>query len=282
MNGQMTDSFPRPILSVRDLCVDYVTDAADFRAVDHVSFDIQPGEIFGLAGESGCGKSTIAYAVTRLHQPPALISKGSIHLEGQDILALDEKALCQWRWREVSMVFQNAMTALNPVITVAEQFRDVFRAHTNMRRAEIKERSCHLMDLVGIPPERLNDFPHQFSGGMRQRIAIAIALALEPKLIVMDEPTTALDVVVQQEILSEVMRLREQLGFSVLFITHDLTLMSQFCERIGVMLQGRLVELNTAHAISTAPEHDYTASLWRSIPPLRPSLERQKEMEVLL
>jgi peptide/nickel transport system ATP-binding protein len=257
---------PEPLLSVQGLTIDYVGDRGDFRAVDDVSFDIGRGEVFGLAGESGCGKSTIAFAITRLHKPPALISGGEIRFGGQDVLRLGGEALRRFRWREVGMVFQSAMNALNPVLTVEAQFRDVLVTHTGCSRAQAHDRAAELMRMVDIDPARLRDYPHQFSGGMRQRIVIAICLALNPKLIVMDEPTTALDVVVQREILQQIDGLRRKLGFSILFITHDLSLMVQFCDRIGVMLKGKLVEVGAAQQIFRAPAHEYTRKLWASFP----------------
>jgi peptide/nickel transport system ATP-binding protein len=261
----MTD----PVLSIRNLSIDYVGVKADFHAVKNVSFDIGRGEFFGLAGESGCGKSTIAFAIPRLHRPPAIIRTGSqILIDGRDVLALDEAALRQLRWREVAMVFQSAMNSLNPVLTIERQFHDVLKTHTGMSRAAARARAAKLLSLVDIPADRLSAFPHQLSGGMRQRVAIAICLALNPKLLIMDEPTTALDVVVQREILERIHRLRRELGFAVLFITHDLALMAQVSDRIGIMLEGELVEINTAQAIYRSPEHDYTRRLWASIPRL--------------
>ena len=183
---------PDPVLQVRELCVDYITDNGDFNAVNSVSFDIGKGEIFGLAGESGCGKSTIAFAINRLHKPPAFISGGQIHFNGQDLLKLSDKAINTLRWSEIAMVFQSAMNSLNPVLTIQEQFADVLRHHKGMTDQQAKDRAEKLLDLVNIPRERLSEYPHQFSGGMRQRLVIAIALSLNPKLIVMDEPTTAL------------------------------------------------------------------------------------------
>jgi len=259
---------PQPLLSLQGLTVDYVGDRGDFRAVDGVSFDIGRGEVFGLAGESGCGKSTIAFAITRLHKPPALISGGEIRFDGQDVLRLDGEALRRFRWREVGMVFQSAMNALNPVLTVEAQFRDVLATHTGCSKAEAHDRAVELMRMVDIDPARLRDYPHQFSGGMRQRIVIAICLALRPDLIIMDEPTTALDVVVQREILEQVVDLQRSYGFSVLFITHDLHLMAQLCQRIGVMLKGELVEVGDVRQVSRAPLHDYTRKLWSAIPQL--------------
>jgi peptide/nickel transport system ATP-binding protein len=258
-----------PLLSVKNLTIDYIGEEKDFRAVDNVSFDVAPGEVFGLAGESGCGKSTIAFAISRLHKPPALIRKESrIMLAGRDVLDLDPNALAAFRWREVAMVFQSAMNSLNPVLRIEDQFYDVLRTHKGMTKAEARERTAEMLRLVDIAPERMRNYPHQFSGGMRQRIVIAICMALDPKLVVMDEPTTALDVVVQREILQRINELRKQFGFSVLFITHDLGLMVQFCDRIGIMLQGKLVEQNEAEAIYKTPQHEYTRKLWASFPSL--------------
>lgn len=253
-------------LEIKDLCVDYLLEDSEFAAVKNVSFHIKKGEIFGLAGESGCGKSTIAFAISRLLQPPAYISDGEILLNGEDTLTMTDKQVADIRWSKVSMVFQSAMNSLNPVITVEEQFRDMFKKHRGYNREQSAEKARELLQLVGIAPERLSDYPHQFSGGMRQRIVIAIGLALKPDLLIMDEPTTALDVVVQREILMQVHALRKQFGFSVLFITHDLSLMTQLCDRIGVMLKGELVEVGASRDILTNPQHAYTKKLWQSIP----------------
>ena len=258
-----------PVLSIRNLTIDYVGTTSDFHAVKNVSFDIAPGELFGLAGESGCGKSTIAFAVSRLHRPPALIRKGSqILVDGRNVLDLDDAELRRFRWREVAMVFQSAMNSLNPVLTIEDQFHDVLATHTGISRAAARERAAELLKLVDISPDRLSAYPHQCSGGMRQRIVIAICLALNPKLLIMDEPTTALDVVVQREILQRIDVLRKQLGFAVLFITHDLSLMVQVSDRIGIMLEGELVEVNDAQTIYRAPQHAYTQRLWASMPRL--------------
>jgi len=266
----------QPVLSIRNLSIDYIGSEKDFSAVKDVSFDIAPGEFFGLAGESGCGKSTIAFAVSRLHRPPALIRTGSqILLNGNDVLALDDEALRSFRWREVAMVFQSAMNSLNPVLTIADQFFDVLQTHAGMTRAQARIRAAELLKLVDISPDRLDAYPHQCSGGMRQRIVIAICLALNPKLLIMDEPTTALDVVVQREILLRIDKLRKELGFAVLFITHDLGLMVQVSDRIGIMLQGELVEVNDSQTIYRSPQHDYTRRLWASMPRLHGEQIRQ-------
>ncbi|WP_240230915.1 ABC transporter ATP-binding protein [Devosia lacusdianchii] len=259
------------LVEVRGLQVDFLTAKGLFTAVKGVDFEIGRGEVMGLAGESGSGKSTIAFSLLRLHRPPAIISKGSIIIDGQDVLAMPLDKLSKFRWSTASMVFQSAMNSLNPVLTIFEQFRDVIVRHTGVSRAEARARAEELLKLVGIAANRLDDYPHQLSGGMRQRIVLAIALALDPKLIVMDEPTTALDVVVQREILQEIMALKEKFGFSILFITHDLALMGQFADRIAVMLEGKLVEVAPVADIVGNPQHDYTRRLWSSMPILKRS-----------
>ncbi|WP_028023912.1 ABC transporter ATP-binding protein [Enterovibrio calviensis] len=255
-------------LSIRNLCVDYITDAGDVRAVNDVSFDIGKGEVFGLAGESGCGKSTVAFSLMRLHKPPAYISGGQVYFNGEDIMKYSDERMSRFRWKEVSMVFQSAMNALNPVLTMEEQFCDVIMRHTNMTRAQAKSRAEGLLEIVDIHPSRLSDYPHQFSGGMRQRLVIAIALALNPKMIIMDEPTTALDVVVQREILQKIHALKEEFGFSILFITHDLSLMVEFTDRIGIMYAGQLIEVAPSKEILKTPYHPYTEGLASSFPAL--------------
>ncbi|EAS63467.1 ABC transporter ATP-binding protein [Photobacterium angustum] len=258
-----------PQISIRNLCVDYITDAGDVRAVNNVSFDIGKGEIFGLAGESGCGKSTVAFSLMRLHKPPAFITGGEVIFEGHgDILKKSDMAMSAFRWSEMSMVFQSAMNALNPVLTMEEQFCDVIMRHTNMSRQQAVRRAEGLLEIVDIHPSRLRDYPHQFSGGMRQRLVIAIALALNPKMIIMDEPTTALDVVVQREILQKIYALKEEFGFSILFITHDLSLMVEFSDRIGIMYSGELIEVAPSKQILETPYHPYTEGLGSSFPPL--------------
>ena len=257
-----------PVLSLRNLCVDYIGDHDDVRAVQDVSFDIHRGEIFGLAGESGCGKSTIAYAITRVLRPPALISGGDILFRGIELAHAAPAVVDAIRWRRIAMVFQNAMSALNPVATIASQFTDVIRTHRKCSRAEAEARAVELMALVDIPPERLRAYPHQFSGGMKQRIVIAMCLALEPELIILDEPTTALDVVVQRDIMNRILALQRRFGFAILLITHDLELMAEFCDRIAIMREGRIVESGPAERIHRAPAHDYTKMLWSAVPRL--------------
>lgn len=257
-----------PLVEVRGLRVDYMTTSGLFTAVRDIDFTVERGEVMGLAGESGCGKSTVAFALMRLHRPPAIISRGAITIDGEDVLAFDKQRLRAWRWSTVSMVFQSAMNSLNPVISIFEQFRDVIVGHTGATREEARTRAEDLMRLVGIPIARLDDYAHQLSGGMRQRVVLAMALCLSPQLIIMDEPTTALDVVVQREILQEIMVLKERLGFSMLLITHDLALMAQIADRIAIMLDGRIVETATTREIVNTPREAYTKALWDAMPRL--------------
>jgi peptide/nickel transport system ATP-binding protein len=254
------------LLDVRDLRVQYLTPRGPVRAVDGVSFAIKPGEVFGLAGESGSGKSTIAHAILRLLHPPALITGGQVLFNGEDILDMDDKELERFRWREISIVFQSAMNSLNPVMTIGDQIIDVIDAHLQLARSEAQERAAFLLDLVGIDPKRLAAYPHELSGGMRQRAVIAIALALSPPLMIMDEPTTALDVVVQKEILQQIEELKEKMGFSILFITHDLSLLVEFSTRIAIMYAGEIVELAPAQELFSNPLHPYTQGLMNSFP----------------
>jgi peptide/nickel transport system ATP-binding protein len=257
------------LLSVRDLRVEYLTPAGPVCAVDGVSFDIGRGEVLGLAGESGSGKSTVAQALLRVLRPPAVITGGQVLFEGEDVLAMSEERLRELRWRKVSLVFQSAMNSLNPILTIGEQIVDTILAHQQVKRSEAVARAVSLLNLVGIDSARLTSYPHQLSGGMRQRVVIAIALALEPALILMDEPTTALDVVVQKEILHQVTELKDRLGFSILFITHDLSLILEFSTRIAILYAGRLVEMAPSQELLHAPRHPYTKGLLNSVPSVR-------------
>ncbi len=268
-----TDVSP-PLLSVRDLCVEYVTPDGNVRAVDHLSFDIRRGEVLGLAGESGSGKSTAAMAILRLLQAPAVITGGEVVFDGRDVLAMSESELRAFRWKHVALVFQSAMNALNPVLTIGEQIADVIVAHEKTTQAAALERAATLLQLVGIESSRLKSYPHQLSGGMRQRVVIAIALALNPPLLFMDEPTTALDVVVQKEILQQIAELKRTLGFSILFITHDLSLMLELCDRVGILYAGRLCELAPSKTLFASPRHPYTRGLMSSFPALHGPRQR--------
>jgi peptide/nickel transport system ATP-binding protein len=255
---------PETLLEVRGLRVDY----GRARAVDGVDLQIREGEILGLAGESGCGKTTIASSVLRILRPPGKVTGGSILFRGEDILALKEAELRRFRWRNVSIVFQGAMNALNPLMRVGDQFVDTLRAHERIDKRRALVRAGELLELVGIDPRRLRAYPHELSGGMRQRVIIAIALSLTPELIVMDEPTTALDVVVQREILQQIDALKREFGFAVLFITHDVSLLLEFADRVSIMYAGEVIETTSAARLATHPQHPYTQGLLASFPPL--------------
>jgi peptide/nickel transport system ATP-binding protein len=257
-----------PVLEVCGLTVEYRGENRTVVGADRVSFTIGEGEVFGLAGESGCGKSTVAHAIMRLLREPALITAGTVRFCGRDVLTMSDEELRAFRWRDVAMVFQSAMNSLNPVMTVGDQIVDIFTTHERASRAEALRRAGDLLELVQIDRSRLRSYPHQLSGGMRQRVVIAMAVALRPRLLIMDEPTTALDVVVQQEIMAQIADLRRELGFAVLFITHDMSLMIELSDRIGVMYAGRLVESAPAPLILTAPRHPYTRALIDAFPPL--------------
>jgi peptide/nickel transport system ATP-binding protein len=261
----MSDS----VLSIRDLCVDYVTPTGPVRAVDGVSLDVRPGEILGIAGESGSGKSTLAQALMRILPPPAVVSGGRALLEGRDVLRMDEGELRTTRWRRISMVFQSAMDALNPVIPIGEQIADTIVAHGAGTARAARTRAGDLLEMVGIPRHRRDGYAHQLSGGMRQRVGIALALALEPAVVILDEPTTALDVIVEREILDRIRALRDELGFAVLFITHDLARMLQVSDRVAVLYAARLAEIAPARELSTSARHPYTQGLLRAFPSVR-------------
>lgn len=263
-----------PVLEIRNLSVDYGFGADPTHVLREVSLTLHRGEVLGLAGESGCGKSTLAYAATRLLPPPGLITGGEVWLTGRDgtradLLSLSDAELRAARWRDIAIVFQGAMSSLNPVFRVDRQLIDGILAHRpRMRREEARERAAELLRLVGISADRLRSYPHQLSGGMRQRVMIAMALALEPQVLIMDEPTTALDVVMQRQILEQVMELRERLGFAVVLITHDVSLLVEVADRIAVMYAGEIVETAVARDVYAKPRHPYSAGLLGSFPPL--------------
>jgi peptide/nickel transport system ATP-binding protein len=255
-----------PLLSIRGLRVDYVTDRGAVRAIDDLDLDVHPGEVLGIAGESGSGKSTLAQALLRILPPPGIISGGSVRFLGRDLLELDEAELRALRWRRMAMVFQGAMDSLNPVLTIGEQMTDVFLAHGVASGREARERVRRLLDLVGLEGLRESACAHELSGGMRQRVGIAMALALEPDLLILDEPTTALDVIVERDILERIRRLQRERGFAVMFITHDLSRMLQFSDRVAVFYAARLAEVGPAARLREAPRHPYTRGLLEAFP----------------
>jgi peptide/nickel transport system ATP-binding protein len=264
-----------PVLEVSRLNVDYGLGADAVHAVSDVSLTLHQGEVLGLAGESGSGKSTLAYGLTRLLPPPGVVRGGSVLYhrpdgEPLDIMKLSPAQLREFRWAETSIVFQGAMNSLNPVHKVSTQLLDVLKAHRpDMPFSARRARALELLKLVGISADRMDTYPHQLSGGMRQRVMIGMALALEPKIVIMDEPTTALDVVMQRQILRQLIGLRERLGFSVLFITHDLSLLVEFSDRIAIMYGGRIVEQAPAAELYRRSLHPYSDGLLHSFPALR-------------
>jgi len=263
------------VLRARNVTVEYGGEMPT-RAVRNVSIDLRRGEILGIAGESGCGKSTLAFALTRLLRPPATMVGGTVEFLPSsggapiDLMALGPRELRAFRWSKISMVFQAAMNSLNPVTSLRRQFSDMFLAHDpSMTSDECEQRSCELLEMVGIKSERLNGFAFELSGGMRQRVGIAMALALRPEVVIMDEPTTALDVVVQRDILEEIFGIREQLGFSIIFITHDLPMLVEVSDRLAIMYAGEIVETAPSTLIGDDPAHPYTMGLQNSCPDLR-------------
>jgi len=256
----------RPLLQVNHLCVDYLTDRGPVRAVDRVSLEVNKGEFLGIVGESGCGKSTLLFAIARLLSPPAEISSGEIWFTGHDMVSMDEDELRHLRWRDYSVVMQSAMNALNPVMTIAEQLADAVGAHQRMQQSQLRARSKELMRLVGIDSEHLHSYPHQLSGGMRQRAMIAMALALTPDLVIMDEPTSALDVVAQRSLMLKIKQLQREFGFATIFVTHDMSLVSHFSDRLAVMYAGQVVEIGPTRDVFADPKHPYTVGLMRSFP----------------
>jgi peptide/nickel transport system ATP-binding protein len=263
-----------PLLQIENVVIEYTLRDKQVRAVDGVSLDVHPGEIVGLAGESGCGKSTLAHAVMRILKPPGEITSGRIVFRGHDIVPLRGEQLRKFRWRNVSLVFQSAMNSLNPVMRVGDQFVDMLRAHERVNKREALLRARELLELVGIDGGRVRAYPHELSGGMRQRVVIALALALNPELLVLDEPTTALDVVVQREILQQIEALQRDFGFAALFITHDLSLLVEFADRIAIMYAGDIVESAPSEQLFRSPQHPYTVGLMASFPPLTGTVER--------
>jgi oligopeptide/dipeptide ABC transporter ATP-binding protein len=256
------------VLSVRDLSVAYATDAGPVVAVDRVSFELGSREFLAIVGESGCGKSTLLYAIARLLGAPMAgeIIGGQVLFQGRDLVLLKDEELRSVRWRNLSVVMQSAMNALNPVLTVAEQMRDACQAHSKMSKAEIEARSREVLRLVSIDPVHLHSYPHQLSGGMRQRAMIAMALLFTPDLVIMDEPTSALDVVAQRSLMVQIKELQEQLGFAVIFVTHDMSLVRHFSDRLLVMYAGQIAELSPTEQLFTRPLHPYSRGLLNAFP----------------
>jgi peptide/nickel transport system ATP-binding protein len=258
-----------PILDVQDLSVDYLTDAGAVRAVDQVSFALGPGEFLGVVGESGCGKSTLLFAIAQLLAPPAEVAGGSVTFHGQSLVGLTDRQLAAVRWKDLSVVMQSAMNALNPVKSIGAQFRDAMRAHGTAARSEIADRSAEVLRMVGIDPVHLKSYPHQLSGGMRQRAMIAMAMLFTPELVIMDEPTSALDVVAQRSLMVQIKELQQRLGFAIIFVTHDMSLVSHFSDRLMVMYAGQVAEAGATRKVFDAPKHPYSVGLLDAFPSIR-------------
>ena len=257
------------ILDVAGLSVDYVLDRGDVRAVDDVSFTLDRGEFLGIVGESGCGKSTLLFAVAQLLAPPAQVSAGTVTFQGNNLVGLTDKQLSAVRWKDMSVVMQSAMNALNPVKTIGAQFKDALRAHGKSSKPEIQSRSEEVLRMVGIDPVHLRSYPHQLSGGMRQRSMIAMAMLFTPDLVIMDEPTSALDVVAQRALMLQIKELQLEYGFAVIFVTHDMSLVSHFSDRLMVMYAGQIDEFGTTRTVFDSPRHPYTRGLLEAFPSIR-------------
>jgi len=254
-----------PLLRIEDLNVSYFTRRGEVKAVDGVSLNVHRGEVFGIAGESGCGKSTLAMSILRLIKPPGKIIGGKIIFDGINVLEMSEEELRNFRWKKVSMIFQGAMNSLNPVHKVGSQIAEAILTHEKMSKREALQRAEELLALVGIEKSRVKDYPHQLSGGMRQRVVIAMAIALDPELLIADEPTTALDVVVQRQILELLMNMQKRFNLSLLFISHDISTLVDFSDRIAIMYAGRLMEIAETKRFLDNPLHPYTKGLIKSL-----------------
>ncbi|HSW36665.1 MAG TPA: ABC transporter ATP-binding protein [Candidatus Limnocylindrales bacterium] len=265
------------LLRVEDLKTSFYTDNAIIKAVDGVSFDVRPGEILGVVGESGCGKSVVSLSIMRLVMyPPGKIEAGRVLFNGRDLLSIDEKSMRRVRGNEIAMIFQEPMTSFNPVYQIGDQVSEVIRLHQGLGRAAAWQQAAKMLELVGIPrpSEVLSDYPHQLSGGMRQRVMIAMALSCNPKLLIADEPTTALDVTIQAQILELMKDLREKINTAIIFITHDLGVIAEMAQHVVVMYSGKVVENAEVNLLFNEPLHPYTVGLMNS----KPKLEDEKEI----
>ena len=267
------------LLDIKNERLSFFTPAGEVKALNNVSFSMKQGEVLGIVGESGSGKSVTAYSLMGLTAYPGKLIGGELRFNGHEVEKMTEKEFRKMRGEEISIIFQDPMTSLNPVYTIGNQIVEMVRLHTNKDKKEAYARAKELLELVGInePERRLKQYPHELSGGMRQRVMIAIALACEPKLLIADEPTTALDVTIQAQILELMMELRKKLGMSIIMITHDLGVVASMCEKIAVMYAGKIVEYGTTDEIFYKPKHEYTKGLINSIPKLN-----QKEKERLV
>lgn len=271
------------ILKIEDLVIQYDTDSGCVHALNGLSLTLREGETLGLVGETGAGKTTLARSIMGLIQcPPGKIVSGKILYRGEDLLTMKEKHRQSIRGKEISMIFQDPMTALNPVLTVSDQIAEVIRNHQKCSRAQALQQAVDMMQLVGIPAERGREYPHQFSGGMKQRIVIAIALACNPHLLIADEPTTALDVTIQAQVLRMMKKMRDQFATSMLLITHDLGVVAEICDRVAIMYAGEIVEYGSLAHIFKNPQHPYTKGLFDSLPSLEEDVRRLRPINGLM
>jgi len=271
------------LLKVKDLVVHYELETEVVEAVNNVSFEMHRGETLGIVGETGAGKTTLALSIMQLiPDPPGRVIQGKIELDGEDVLAMGKREVRQIRGKKASMIFQDPMTSLNPVQTVGKQIMEVIKLHENCSAAEAAMRATEMLEMVGIPGERFNEYPHQFSGGMRQRVVIAIALACNPELLIADEPTTALDVTIQAQILDMMRKLKENFNTSMIMITHDLGVVAETCDRVAIMYAGEIVEYGTAEQIFHRAKHPYTLGLFHSLPSLDKDVDRLQPIPGLM
>lgn len=265
------------ILEIKDLSVEFDTDEGTVNAVNTLNIEMKKGETLGIVGETGAGKTTTALSILRLvPDPPGKIVKGEIYFEGQNLLELKEEEMRRIRGNQISMIFQDPMTSLNPVITVGDQIAEVIEIHEDVTSAQAMEKAKDMLKLVGIPEDRAAEYPHQFSGGMKQRVIIAIALACNPNLLIADEPTTALDVTIQAQVLKLMKNLKEEFNTAMILITHDLGVVAETCDRVAVMYAGEIIETATLEQLFNDPKHPYTLGLFGSIPNLEEEIDRLK------
>ena len=267
------------LLEIKDLYVQYTTDGRAVEAVNGITITVKKGDTLGLVGETGAGKTTTALAIMGLvPDPPGKVTSGEILLNGENLLQKSAKDMRTIRGKDIAMIFQDPMTSLNPVLPVGDQIREVILLHEKLSKAEATHKACQMLELVGIPAERYDEYPHQFSGGMKQRVIIAIALACNPKLLIADEPTTALDVTIQAQVLEMMRDLKEKYGTAMILITHDLGVVAEVCNNVAIMYAGQIVESGTLDDIYSDPQHPYTIGLFRSIPDLT---SKQRRLEII-